>query len=107
MTFTTYIGENVRQNALESCHPANFHTSWPLSAPFSPLPWLCRCASPELCLVQEEGLLVNPCKRIGVVAECVSNCLEPQQYQWEARLVDGTVLPYNPLHYPNGNTADW
>lgn len=78
-------------------------------SPFDPSPWCSsssprcgRCASPDLCVVMENGLLVNPCKRIGIVAECVAYCQEPHLYQWEASMVDGTVLPYDPAHFPNG-----
>lgn len=60
------------------------------------------CASPDLCVVMEEGLMVNPCKRVGIVAECIGYCLEPHVYQWEASMVDGMLFPYNSAHFPNG-----
>lgn len=83
----------------KSCFLANVSTCM-CNPPSSP--WHGRCASPELCITTEDGLLVNPCKRIGIVAECISYCQEPHQYQWEARLEDGTPLPYDPTHFPNG-----
>uniref|UniRef100_A0A0P4W127 PKD/REJ-like domain-containing protein n=2 Tax=Scylla olivacea TaxID=85551 RepID=A0A0P4W127_SCYOL len=61
-----------------------------------------ECASPGLCITLEDGVLVNPCKRIGIVADCVDACEELQQYEWEAVAKDGMQFPYNDAHFPNG-----
>ncbi|MPC93156.1 hypothetical protein E2C01_088278 [Portunus trituberculatus] len=61
-----------------------------------------RCASRGLCITLEDGVLVNPCKRIGIVADCVDACEELQQYEWEAIAEDGMPYPYNDAHFPNG-----
>ena len=50
----------------------------------------------------EDGLLVNPCKRIGIVAECVDACDELQQYEWKATAEDGIPFAYDDDHFPNG-----
>lgn len=56
-----------------------------------------------MCIPLEDGVYINPSNRIGIIGECIDNCLDPQQYLWKATDTDENPYPFNPDHFPIGS----
>ncbi|KAK3877407.1 hypothetical protein Pcinc_017874, partial [Petrolisthes cinctipes] len=61
-----------------------------------------ECASPSLCTPFEDGIYINPCKRIGIIAKCLDDCGTTLDYLWEVKGSDGTPFAYTTTHFPVG-----